>query len=227
MTTDTGTSTLTLSGQGDPASTPKYITEAEMQRHIAALQSAKDREIAEERALTDEYATRLREMESRIEQAEARTLDGEDPRYVELVNKARAAEKKARDATSLVQRFAPAYKDAIVKLSAYELAPGDATRRVEIEKALAVGRTEAEVRQLAAQLRATGATPTPAPTTTPAPPARERDEIDAGRGSGRAGAVRITREFLAEVGRTPGMYTQHKDAIEAAMAKGVQNIPDR
>lgn len=215
MTTDTAPQLTNGEEQ-----TPEYITKADLQRHIAALQSAKDRELAEERALTDEYAQRVRDLESRIEQAELRGLQDDDPRLLELHKKLRAAEKKAGEYESLVKRFSGSYKAAIVELEAMKIAPTDEDRRAEIARALMVGKSEQEVRQLAQQFRLTGAAKPSVP-----PPPRERDEIDAGRAAGRTGSVRVTQSFLQEVSRIPGMYTKYKDAIEAALAKGP--IPER
>lgn len=216
MTTETSASDLTDSEQAPP----KYITEAEMARHIANLQSVMDRKIAAEQELANEAFTRLADAEARLEAAEARGLDEEDPRYAALLKERNAAQKEARDAKSLVKRFEGSYKRAIVENEALKLAKGDEARADDYAKVLMAGRTEQEVRQLAQNLRTTGGSSASTP-----PPPRTRDEIDAGRGSGRAGAIRVTKAWLAEAMRTPGEYTKHADAIEAALRNGP--IPDR
>jgi hypothetical protein len=213
MTTDAGAT----EGQASP----KYLTEAEMQAHISKLQSIYDRRIAEEQSLTNDFASRVTDLEARLEAAEARGYEDDDPRMVELRKQLSTAEKKARDADSLLKRFSGSYKNAIVEAEALKLARGDDQKAEGFAKVLTAGRTEAEVRALAKQIRENESA---AATTTPAPPARE--EIDLGRGSGRAGSPRITLQALREHATDLEWYRANKDAINAAKASP-GGIPER
>ena len=217
MTTDAGAEP---SGQAEP----KYITEADLRAFQSAADKAHARELAQERELTNEFASRVTELEARLEAAESRGYEDDDPRMVELRKQLTAAEKKARDATSLMSRFSPSYKNAVVENEALKLAfkgdPQVLAAAEEYGKALMAGRTESEVRQLAKQLRtAVAAAPTP-------PPPPGRDEIDLGRGSGRSGSPRITQALLREHAGDLAWYRANKEAINAAAAQP-GGLPER
>jgi hypothetical protein len=190
MVTDAGTGTDTA----DAEAAPQYLTQADLQKHIAALQSSYDRQLHEERQITDDYAGRVRDLEARLEAAETRGLEDDDPRVVALNKQLRDAQKDAREAKSLVSRFSGSYRTRVIEAESLKLARGDETKAADFAKILANGRTEQQVVDLAHQIRSQLAGG-PATAATPAPP--RRPEVDEGRGAGRGGSERITQALYS------------------------------